>query len=456
LLLGAATLVMCLALPPLMGFAPQTLAGLALAALGVVLAMLPRSVPWVKAAHAVGVALLWGVLAWCILSQPAPLTQPLTAVWGLRALPIAGALAVWLWARLPLSWQRRTTVAVMLPTLLGLGLVVHAAPPRPLNFQPYYVAVDSRGTLYVVENETPEVRVFAPDGALRAKLRVGLASVLGPPGPGFSPPGPLDDPLGIGTSACVPGYGTGVGPSLGSRSLPPSCSHNAAALAGYDIGFCGLAVDGRDRLYVPDTLRGHLLRFAPDGTLQVRWPLPAAYHATRNCVAAAGDALYLSDDGGSVYSLDAAGRAALACTLPGSIPGGLTVAPDGRSLYALGERVVYHCDLATKAVSSWPLPTPTGSLGVPFQAALALGGGRLLVTDLAAHRVDVFCGAGTLCGHLGTHGTMPGQFGQVGGLARDAAGSVYVADFDSRVVQRFAPSGRIAALYWSPEDDEVD
>src|SRR5262249_20760333 len=152
-----------------------------------------------------------------------------------------------------------------LPTLAGLGLILTYGPPRARNFQPYYLAVDSRGVLYAAEIESSEVRVFGPDGALRAKLRVGVASVQGPPGPGFSPPGPLDDPLGIGGSHCGGAVG---GPFRGTS--PSACRHSSGEAeqgdSGGNFGFCGLATDGQNRLYVPDTLRRWLLQFAPNGT----------------------------------------------------------------------------------------------------------------------------------------------------------------------------------------------
>ncbi|HZU78060.1 MAG TPA: hypothetical protein VFA70_14935, partial [Dehalococcoidia bacterium] len=104
----------------------------------------------------------------------------------------------------------------------------------------------------------------------------------------------------------------------------------------------------------------------------------------------------------------------------------------------------------------WHLPRPRGDLGVPYQALLPLPDGRIVVTDLAAHRLDVFTSDGRPDGTIGARGELPGQFGQVGGLARGPGGNLYVADQDSRVVQRFTPAGHIAALYWSPEDDEID
>jgi sugar lactone lactonase YvrE len=67
------------------------------------------------------------------------------------------------------------------------------------------------------------------------------------------------------------------------------------------------------------------------------------------------------------------------------------------------------------------------------------------------------CGAyGAASGQSQTSSDQPGQLGQLGGLAQDADGRIYVADVGHRVIQRFTASGHIDALYWSIEDDEAD
>jgi streptogramin lyase len=150
------------------------------------------------------------------------------------------------------------------------------------------------------------------------------------------------------------------------------------------------------------------------------------------------------------------GRELARWTLPDKLFGGISVAPDGKTVYALAQTRVYRITPVTGAVSSWPLPPPTTALGAPYQAVLALANHRIAITNLAAHRLDLYTPDGRPLGSWGAHGVWPGEFQQVGGLARDSHGQVYVCDFDGRVVQRFSPSGTINALYWSPDDDEID
>jgi SMP-30/Gluconolactonase/LRE-like region len=453
LIAGAA--VCCLLVPPLVAFRPQPLPALGGVAAGGAMLLWPLVRPslrhWMGWGVAAGGTLgLWMTIAWCILSQMAPITQPIGFTWSLRGLPIMVVAAIWLWLMLARDWQRRTLLAVALPSMAGLALVAWTGNPlRPVNFQPYYVAVDSHGTIYVTDAASPVIRVFGPGGSLRAKLRPGLASRQGPPGPGFSQPGPYNDPERLGVPRT----------SFGSTSVSGSLRPWAPGID--DFWFCGMALDSYDNLYVPDWMHSRMLRFAPSGQLMARWPLPQDYHPSLGCVTAGPDnTLYLSDEHGVILRLDAQGRVLARWALPEAIVGGISIAPGGRTLYALALTHVYQIEPGGGVMKSWPLPIPTGSLGRPYQGILATTGGRVLVSNLAMHRVDVYCASvtdvGRACGHIGSGGIWPGQFGQVGGMARDNRGDLYIADFDHRVLQRFASNGAVVALYWGPDDDEVD
>jgi sugar lactone lactonase YvrE len=457
--LGAAAC--SLLLPPLVAFAPQPLAALGLVLLGALLTLLPDRLPfrlrvgppvdWARRLRILGLAAPWGVIAWCVFSQEAPLTAPRSLVWSARALPLVLVLAVWLWVQLGQRWQRRAALAVALPTLVALVLTIATSTPRTTDFAPYYAAVDAGGTLYVSDEYSPVIRVFAPDGSLRAKLRPGLASVQGPPGPGFSPPGPYNDPDRLGVARATPGTALIAAPL---RPWP---------LGADDFWFCGMATGDGGRLYVTDWMRGRMLRFAPDGRLEASWALPPDYHPSLGCVSNASwgrnAGLYLSDASGAILRLDPSdGRVAARWRLPEPIIGGISAAPDG-ALYVLARTRVYRLDPGRSgdgAITAWALPAVGGPLGQPYQAILALGSGHVLVADVAAHRIDVFTADGRPLGAIGRAGAWPGQFGQVGGLAADHTGRVYVADPDSRILQRFTTAGHIDALDRSPDDDEID
>src|SRR5260221_5569938 len=103
-----------LLLPPLVAFEPQRPIALALTVLGAALVLAPywfrssthgrpedirRTSPLVPAAKGwmlyarwsgiAGPIVLWGVVAWCVFSQAAPLTAARSQGWSARALPLA-------------------------------------------------------------------------------------------------------------------------------------------------------------------------------------------------------------------------------------------------------------------------------------------------------------------------------------------------------------------------------
>lgn len=405
------------------------------------------------AGTAAGEFILWAMIAWCVFSQEAPVPASVVREWSVRALPLAVLLAIWLWLRLPRDWQRRALLGVTLPTIVALGFAALPAAPHEDHFSPYYLALDSSGTLYASDAHAAVIRVFAPGGALVAKLRPGLASRQGPPGPGFSLPGPYNDPDGLGVARATPGKS---GITVPLQPWPVGAD---------DFWFCGMAVGPRNRLFVPDWMRGRLLRFAPDGHLEVSLPLPAGYQPSLGCVTATASALYLADTRGTVLQIDpATGHTLATSSLGEPILGGISAAPSG-AVYALARARVYQLDASAWLASTgrgratplqWSLPAPSGALSEPYQAILATGDGRVLVANLASRCADIYSATGKALGTLGGPGSMPGQFGQVGGLASDATGALYVADSDSRAVQRFTAQGHINALYWSPDDDEIE
>lgn len=424
---------LCLTLPPLVAFEPRPALGLAAILVGGTAALWPGNHPVAGAVRALGAAALWLVIAWCVLSQPMPFSASASVVLGQRALPVALVAGVWTVLRLPRSWQRRMAVAVYVPSLVGLTCAGWLNVPQTVDFKPDRLAIDSHGTLYVSDLDASVIRVFGPDGALRAKLWPGLASVLGPPGLGFSATGPFNDPERIGLPSGVTVSGTTVGGVAWTPKSDP-------------FQFCGLAVDAGDRLYVPDPKHGVMLRFGADGYLQARWPFPQDFQPSADCVAAAADRVYLADARGAVLTLTPGGETLSRWPLPDAI-GGVSIAPDGRHVYALSIAHIFALDTQSGAVASWQLAAPSGGI-------VALPSGRVVVGDHVNVALDIYCPDGRMCGHVGAFGQGVGQFWQLGGLAADRAGRLYVADFGNRAVQAFTPAGRLTALYWSIEDDE--
>src|SRR5690348_7897777 len=451
--LPAGALIVALVAPPVVGFVPRLALGLLAVALGTVALLIP--VPGRLAAylHIAGAGALWLVIAWCVLSQVAPLTQPLTVVWPLRLLPILLVAAIWLWPQLSRTWQRRLLLALLAPSYAGLLLTAWASPAAPLNFKPEYVAVSSTGTLYVTDVRSPVIRVFAPTGALTAKLRPGLASRLGPPGPGFGPPGPFNDPERLG----IHGTPTPVrrGPVVPAGQLQPGGVTTRDPF-GDEFRFCGLAIDSHDRLYVPDIVRSRMLRFLPDGRLDARWPIPTVGKSSRNCVAVSGDSVYYASQFGQIWHFDAQGHLLATKQLPGLIVAGLAADPSGDTVYALSLTTLYTVGPHGDTITPAPL-SATGALRASdYTAMLAFPDRGLLVVNDGGQRADLLWPDTGLCGAIGAHGDQQGQLEQMSAVARDARANVYLADVSHGVVERFDASGRVTAVYWGPDDDESE
>jgi hypothetical protein len=457
--LAVISLTVCIVFPPIIAFAPHVSPGLALCAVGTMASFAAGARVWRRLVRVAGSMLLWAVIAWCALSQVAPIIQPPARTLGWRLLPVSLGALVWCWLRFPLSWQRRTVIAMLLPTVLGLGIVGYASPTQMQNFSPAYLAVDSHGTLYVADDQARVVRYFSADGTNFGQMLPGVGGALGGKGSGMRPAGPLADPDQTGIATAV---ASTTGKPLVQEPWPRGSE---------SFVFCGIAIGAHDRLYIPDFYNGKMLRFAPNGNLETRVDLPRDLHAfSASCITADSTAEYLAAADGSVYQLDLGGNVVAEWALPGPIAGGISVTPDGHWLYALGPGVLYRRDLRTHSVMLIPLPSQTSAGEVIYTRLVALPDGRAVLANVASLRLDIVCMTGRLCGTIGRSGGLPGQFSDTvpvlyppsattlpafGNLAVGPTGEIYVSDTGHLAVQRFAPSGCVDAIYWSAYEYET-
>jgi sugar lactone lactonase YvrE len=465
LIAGIAAGIVCALFPPQIAFEPYLAVGLGLVTAGTLLMLLPGEQVARVALRSAGGILVWGVILWCALSQPIPLirvpldlatqsppaslTQSPPVVWCQRGAFVVFAAAIWGACCLPRGWQLRTMPAVLVPTILLLSYVGWVNPPHVINFQPGYLAVDHQGALFATDLAGSAIRVFGPDGSLRAKLWPALASWQGPPGPGFSPPGPASDPERLGVPANLT-----QASAIAAQNLPPT---------GLEFHFCGIALDTSDRLVVPDTMNHRMLQFSSDGRLVARWSIPVDYAPAIGCVATGGASVFLADQRGAILAFSSQGNPLNRWTVPEPLVAGIAATADGAAVFALTKGHVYRLDTRSGATTNWALPTEFAGPLSGYQALLVQPAGRVLMANNISQHVEVRCVDGSVCGAYGmasgqsqTRGDQPGQLGQLGGLAQDADGRLYVADVGHRVIQRFTASGHIDALYWSIADDEAD
>lgn len=120
-------------------------------------------------------------------------------------------------------------------------------------------------------------------------------------------------------------------------------------------------------------------------------------------------------------------------------PSGVAVAPDGRIFVAdprLGRVLIF--DPNGKALGE--LSGDPEGLGRP--AALALGAGRLYVSDPGRHRISAYGLEGIFIQSFGMRGTAPGQFNFPTFLSLDRRGRLWVCDSGNFRLQWFSRDGR--------------
>jgi len=188
-------------------------------------------------------------------------------------------------------------------------------------------------------------------------------------------------------------------------------------------------------------------------------------------LAAAGDAVFVSDSGnGTVYRLKD-GDLEPWITEGLARPVGVAVPADGQTVFVVdtGDHTIKVYDLDGKMTGEiGGRGEADGDLNFPtFATGMGTG---ILVNDTMNYRVKTFDAAGGLLSAFGEEGNGPGTFSRPKGVAGDSAGNVWVVDalFDN--IQIFDSGGRLLLIvggqgqepgaFWSPagigiQDDMV-
>jgi sugar lactone lactonase YvrE len=337
--------------------------------------------------------------------------------------------------------------------------------PAALFRKPTAITIDASGALYVVDSRNFGVRKVVPGAgpgtgvvstvATWAVMPNGLAIDRGNLLVSLADhrlvslaPGGAETPLA--GSQGAKGFVDGIGTA-----------------ARFD-GPAGLLNDGAGTLYVADEANAAIRRIAlaradvgtfagVDPTGYLDGPGAAALFASPQGLAADASVVYVADTDndvirrvtlatGAVTTLaGAAGKVGRADGPPDVArfdhPKGLALDGPARRLYVVdaGNRTLRVVDLASGAVSSLALSAAAGDPypGLSQPAGIALGGGRLFVTDYDNDTVlSIDVGQArvtTLAGQAGTSGGADGAGAQAtfygpAGIAFDGAGHLYVAD----------------------------
>jgi DNA-binding beta-propeller fold protein YncE len=300
--------------------------------------------------------------------------------------------------------------------LLVLPAIMTSEPTSPVEFvwstsggpnlpltDPFRLAIDPRGNLWVTDGKNSRFQIFAPDGT--------FVEAWGDPGDG---PGQFD----FTEPGLFGGYGAGAVTfdadgnifvaDMGNQRIQ-KFSPDRRLLRTWDsfgfesgefYGISDLVIDAQGRVYVPDYMQSTVQVFDNDGTFLQSWSRVEGEPP-------------LNPEG---IAIDAVGNIWLAEYSQNQIR---KLAPDGSRLSVWGE---FGLD--------------DGLLSNPYDVAVD-GQGRVFVAEDASDRVQIFDETGNLLGAWGEPGTEDGQFDGPASLVLDGQGNIYVSDSLNHRVQKF-------------------
>jgi tripartite motif-containing protein 71 len=327
---------------------------------------------------------------------------------------------------------------------------------------PQAVAVGPDGAVYVADQASHVVQVFAPDGTFLRQIGIagtgpgGLSSVgaiaVAPDGTLYVADGSNRiDRFGV-NGELLGSFGRGGGTAPGQLRFGAGGGNDAGAGG-------GLAVAG-PYVYVADTGNHRIQRFTltgerpavivPPGVLDT--PQGLTVRGSRLTVADdRNHRLVVFDTGGRMIRTVGAGRGAR----PGQLSHPYDVATDagGRLFVAddLNHRIVrFSSPPAYPYKGRWgAYGTAGGRLAYPRGVAVGAQG-EVYVANTGNDRIDVFDRGGALLRSFGRSGRATGQFDGPTGVAADASGLRAVTDSINGRVQLLAPDGSVAAVWGSP------
>jgi sugar lactone lactonase YvrE len=315
--------------------------------------------------------------------------------------------------------------------------------PKPGQLQnPYDVAVDPAGRLYVADNSNHRVVRYGPAPAYKYRARWGAFG---------SGRGQLQYPRGLAVDATGRTFVADPGGNridvfdIGGASLGSFGSSGRAA--GQFIRPLGVGADAGGTRAVADSVNGRVVLLNPDGTVAAMYGAPAPGPTLLpDPVGVAFDSsglVYVVDQERSrVLVFDRAGKIIRTIGSRGTGPGQL-LAPSALAVSPGG--TLYVADTGNGRIVRFSVAgTHLGSFG-NFRAirgiAVSPEGSRVYGADAASNRITVSTATGGDLAELGSTGSGPGELRSPGGVAVDAAGNVWVADRGNDRVQAFTPEG---------------
>ena len=314
------------------------------------------------------------------------------------------------------------------------------------------IAVDATGNLYVADSESPRIEKLDPSGARLATCNLWDASGGRPTDPQQAP-----DPYGVAVDATGNVYVADMGNNRIQKFSSSGVFITKWGAYGTGNGQfrspCVLAVDATGNVYVADAGNSRIQKFSSSGVFITKWgaygtgngqfrsPCVLAVDATGN--------VYVADAGNSrIQKFSSSG---VFITKWGSLGSGngQFETPRGLAVDATGN--VYVADAGISRIqkfsSSGVFITKWGAYGTgngQFRSPYGLAvdaTGNVYVADAGNNRIEKFSSSGAFLTKWESDGTGDGQFQFPSGIAVDATGNVYVADAGNNRIQKFSSSG---------------
>ncbi len=366
-------------------------------------------------------------------------------------------------------------------------------------YNPYGVAVDNGGNVYVADTNNDTVRKISPSGVVST-----LAGKAGSQGStdGTGAAAQFNGPLGVavdsGGNVYVSDSGNntirmitpgGFVTTLAGKAGSSGSTDGTGSAARFNDPF-GVAVDGSGSVYVADTYNNTVRKISPSGVVSTLAGKAGSQGSTDGPGSAAqfnipnGIAV---DSGGNVYVADTdnytirkISPSGVVSTLAGTAEsfgsedgtgseaqfnGPFGVAVDSGGNVYVADTFNYAIrmispsgvvsTLAGTAASSGNADGTGATAGFYYPSGVAVdSGGNVYVADTFNSTVRKITPSGvvsTLAGTAGLFGSVDGtgseaQFGDPNGVAVDSGGNVYVADTDNYTVRKITPSGVVSTL----------
>jgi sugar lactone lactonase YvrE/predicted SpoU family rRNA methylase len=354
---------------------------------------------------------------------------------------------------------------------------------------PTGVAVDSAGNIFVADQQNNEIRMITPTPDPVGVLLYIVRTIAGGLGGGFAGSGD-----GVGTAAAFYYPSQVALASSGPDLLFVADQHNN------EIRVITPSVDPASGLtiWTVTTLAGTTATGTSDGTgTAAAFNEPSGLTAQRTCIVGAALVcsyrVYVADTVNNLIRLITVGATSVSTANTGAVT---TLAGSGAAGHADGTgsaasfnepfgvsfnfagalyvddyqneslRTVTTAGVVSTTLSAIGTSDGTGSAALfnaPYGVAVDSTGANIYVADTGSNEIRVISQAGVVttlagnptAGHADGTGALAG-FSAPRGVAVDASGSVYVADFANNEVRKITPQGVVTTLAGNPTAGSAD